>query len=223
MTNNGFEFSQFSSLYGLNIVGNISQKKNHNYIRFEQMKTPKEGGCMWYNLKQSVENGFKMSFSVRFKRAIASQLQEIARKPNLGDVSSPYKMNLESPPKKGLGKEDITSQTSIFIVIQNDKEISSWKKNAPLRLEELNEYVAIKINLADTSNKQTLNFSNDNYRSSIGVYHFSKERGFKLNNLFQEKIGAAPAINFVKESKLDEVNFNKEDVNFAEEDLHMFQ
>jgi len=108
-----------------------------------------------------------MSFSVRFKRAIASQLQEIARKPvelasvrkpNLGDVFSPYKMNLESPPKKSLGKEDITSQTSIFIVIQNDKEISSWKKNAPLRLEELNEYVAIKINLTDTSNKQVKKF-----------------------------------------------------------------
>lgn len=183
---------------------------------------------MWYNLKQSVENGFKMSFSVRFKRAIASQLQEIARKPSvqkplLGDVSSPYKMNLESPPKKSLGKEDISSQTSIYIVFQNNKEISSWKKNAPLKLEELNEYVAIKISLADTSNKQTLNFSNDNYKSSIGVYHFSKERGFKLNNMFQETIGAAPAINFVKQSKLDEVNFNKEDVNFAEEDLHMFQ
>jgi len=59
--------------------------------------------------------------------------------------------------------------------------------------------------------------------SSVGVYYFSKEQGFKLNNLFQEKIGTAPAYNFVKEKKLEEVTFNKDDVNFAEEDLHMFK
>ena len=68
-----------------------------------------------------------------------------------------------------------------------------------------------------------MNFSNDTYVSSIGVYYFSKEQGFKLNNLFQEKIGATPAFNFVKEKKLEEVNFNKDDINFAEEDLHMFK
>ena len=44
MTNNGFEFPQFDTLYGLNIVGNVTQKKTHKYIRFEQMKNSKEGG-----------------------------------------------------------------------------------------------------------------------------------------------------------------------------------
>jgi len=116
---------------------------------------------MWYNLKQSVENGFKMSFSVRFKRAIASQLHEIATRP-LGNFSlmkmgedngtSPYKMALENQ-KISVGKEQGSSNTAIYMVIQNDREISSWKKNAPAKLEDLNEYIAIKINLVDTSNK----------------------------------------------------------------------
>jgi hypothetical protein len=33
--NHGFEFTHFASLHGLNILGNVTQKKNHNYIRFE--------------------------------------------------------------------------------------------------------------------------------------------------------------------------------------------
>jgi hypothetical protein len=44
ITNNGFEFNHFSSLHGLNVLGNVTQKKNHNYIRFEQMKSQKESG-----------------------------------------------------------------------------------------------------------------------------------------------------------------------------------
>jgi len=120
---------------------------------------------MWYNLKQSVENGFKMSFSVRFKRAIASQLQEISSRP-LGNFSSlmnngengtsPYKMALENQ-KVSMGKDFGSSQTAIYMVIQNEREISSWKKNAPAKLEDLNEYIAIKINLVDTSNKMVNN------------------------------------------------------------------
>lgn len=33
----------------------------------------------------------------------------------------------------------------ICFVIQNVKEIASWKKNVPSRLNDLNEYLAIKI------------------------------------------------------------------------------
>mmetsp|Transcript_4814 Transcript_4814/g.4007 ORF Transcript_4814/g.4007 Transcript_4814/m.4007 type:complete len:337 (-) Transcript_4814:826-1836(-) len=72
INHNGFEFNHFSSLHGLNVLGNVTQKKNHNYMRFEQMRSPKESGCMWYNIKQSFENGFKMSFSIRFKRGIST-------------------------------------------------------------------------------------------------------------------------------------------------------
>ena len=180
INNNGFEFAQFSSLYGLNIVGNVSQKRSHNYIQFEQMKNAKEGGisslicliqfytlgCMWYNLKQSVENGFKMSFSLRFKRAMVSQVQEMARRPpnfanlslkglSINDTMSPYKMALESP-NASLTKDSGPSQTAICIVIQNEKDITSYKKSAPSNLEDLNEYIAIKINLVDTSNKTVI-------------------------------------------------------------------
>ena len=122
---------------------------------------------MWYNLKQSVENGFKMSFSIRFKRAVVSQLQEIASRSlgNYGSPSSkakklncsPYKMNIEMSEKSN-GKDEITgSQTSLCIVIQNGKEISSWKKNAPSRLEDLTEYIVIRINLIDKSLKKVKN------------------------------------------------------------------
>ena len=36
------------------------------------MRTPKESGAIWYNFKQNVENGFKLSFSYRFKRVVGA-------------------------------------------------------------------------------------------------------------------------------------------------------
>lgn len=40
---NGFEYKDFSYLSGLNIMGNISQARNH-YMRFHPMKTNKHSG-----------------------------------------------------------------------------------------------------------------------------------------------------------------------------------
>ena len=44
LNKNGFEFNNFSSIQGLSVIGNVNQKKNNNFVRFDQMKTSKESG-----------------------------------------------------------------------------------------------------------------------------------------------------------------------------------
>jgi len=62
-----------------------------------------------------------------------------------------------------------------------------------------------------------LHTSNENYQSSIGVYYYSKEKGYKLSTMNEKNE------DLFKEKKLGEVFFNNDDLNFAEEDLHLFK
>jgi hypothetical protein len=113
---------------------------------------------MWYNIKQSVENGFEMSFSIRFKRGmgLANNINKILSPRqgnngfNLSDASSPLRFN---PNETKNGNHEETNSNCICLVIQNGREIASWKKNAPTNLKDLNEYVALKITLKDKGSK----------------------------------------------------------------------
>mmetsp|Transcript_4814 Transcript_4814/g.4008 ORF Transcript_4814/g.4008 Transcript_4814/m.4008 type:complete len:149 (-) Transcript_4814:181-627(-) len=90
-----------------------------------------------------------------------------------------------------------------------------------MTLNDMSEYVAIKIKLADKSTKlTTLNYSNENFLSSVGVYYYSRDKNYKLNN---SNISDIKDINDMTEKKLSEVFFKNEEINFAEEDLHMFK
>ena len=225
---NGFEFIRFSSLHGLSVLGNVTQKASNNFIRFETAKTIKDTGCVWYNLKQSVENGFKMSFALRFKRsATAGTKQNLSKmlspKPGVPSRNSmgmdyannPNIMTIESPFKiPSIGKEG-TSHSTICIVIQNNREINSWKKNAPTSLKELSEYIAIKINLADNSAKAGNLIVSENCRSSISVTYCSKDKLFKQNQ--KENLPEN------RELKLGEVLFDNDTLNFAEGDMHLLR
>lgn len=49
----------------------------------------------------------------------------------------------------------VTNKESINIlslVIQNCKELNSWKKNIPTNLKELSEYICVKISLKENMN-----------------------------------------------------------------------
>jgi hypothetical protein len=56
----------------------------------------------------------------------------------------------------------------------------------------------------------------------VGVYYYSKEKSFKPNSMYAEKLDTNGQKND-QEKKLTEVVFNNDDVNFAEEDLHLFK
>jgi hypothetical protein len=119
---------------------------------------------MWYNIKQSVENGFEMSFSIRFKRALgftnninkilSPRLSSGNHGFGLNEASSPMRFN--SNDNKNGNESDQTICNCLCLVIQNGREIASWKKNAPTSLKDLQEYVALKITLRDKGTKLTV-------------------------------------------------------------------
>ncbi|KAL4484971.1 hypothetical protein ABPG74_020148 [Tetrahymena malaccensis] len=166
--NNGFEFKDFSQVNELNIFGNVHQQRN-NYIRFQPLKNSKLSGSLWYKFKQNIEMGFKLSFTFRFKKERnylpINQFSKLGS-PNVNLLQSSTKgsVNLlqseeQSPLKSRFSyftssiSQDETNENGLLIVFQNTKEISSYKKAAPYRLQDMNEYVAIKFYTKETNKK----------------------------------------------------------------------
>lgn len=109
---NGFDYSNFGSLIGLNINGSVEQKVNA--IRFKATKRGKCYGGLWHSLKQNIENGFEMRTTVRFRRAISSI-----------SINGVLPDNHLVPPEFEDFKDEFISSNIAAFVIQNLKEINS--------------------------------------------------------------------------------------------------
>lgn len=142
ISNNGFEYTKFNHTDNLNIAGNILRKGD--YMHFDIMKSAKESGCIWHNIKQSLENGFDMTFSMRFRRPALSHMPTRFEPFN----TSISKIGSMTDKSEIDGKSMMAdNNTSLCLIIQNSKEISNIKKNGVTQLKDLSEYIAVKISL----------------------------------------------------------------------------
>ena len=95
---------------------------------------------MWYNMKQNLENGFAIKFSFRFKR-----LQSVPAGLNATQLTEKTAVRE--------GEQPAGSTTNIGYVFQNCNEISSWRKDAPISLSDLKEYLCIKVGMTEASKR----------------------------------------------------------------------
>jgi hypothetical protein len=108
-------------------------------------------------MKQNLENGFMIKFSFRFKRIQNS----------LGHSLNATQLTEHSSAVKESGGNNCS--TSICYVFQNTNEISSWRKDAPINLNDLREYLCIKVGMIETT-KRT------DSKSTISLYYFDSRK-----------------------------------------------
>ena len=92
---------------------------------------------MWYNIKQNLENGFKMSLSLRYKKVVSTAIggvnkllspkmgQNISRASTAFEGYSPSKMSIENSLNFTATNVSEVSNTTLCLVFQNGKEINS--------------------------------------------------------------------------------------------------
>lgn len=110
------------------MLGNVNLKPN-NFLRFQPVKS--FGGSLWHNMKQHLEAGFVVRFSFRFKK-----LQGVSL--NATQATS---------------VDGANSTTTICYVLQNSNEISSWRKDAPVSLRDIKEYLCVRVCLVESTKR----------------------------------------------------------------------
>jgi hypothetical protein len=127
-------------------------------------------------MKQNLENGFLIKFSFRFKR-IQSNLGQSLNATQLTDRNSAVKEY-----------EGSNCSTSICYVFQNTNEISSWRKDAPINLNDLREYLCIKIGMTETAKRTD--------SKSVMSLHYFDSRKLKTEECLKETILDSRRTNF---------------------------
>lgn len=169
---NGFEYQDFRALYGLVAHGNVAQKTN--IIRFAATKKGKSQACIWHSLKQNIENGFDVKTAIRFRRALSS-INMISSLPEAHTIPSEYSSV----------RELFVSSNIISFVIQNTLDVNcklyssnalAWKRNGLTNLQEIPEYIAIKIGFLERDITKTDSLSTDKYYPFVLVEYYSSVR-----------------------------------------------
>lgn len=129
---NGFDYQNFPNLNGLFAHGNMTHSVDT--IRFLANSKSESNACLWYTIKQNIQNGFEMSAHFRFRRAISSL-----------SFNSPLPEGFLIPPELKEHRDVFFSSNLLSFVIQNLSEISSWKKKGSTNLRMIQEYLAISV------------------------------------------------------------------------------
>lgn len=132
---NGFNYRNFNNLANLNVIGSVSLKPN-NFLRFQPVRS--FGGSLWYNMKQNIDNSFSIKFSFRFKKL----------QPNNASLNA-----TQLTAERMSRVEQEYGSTTICYVFQNTNEISSWRKDAPISLNDLKEYLCVKITMIESAKR----------------------------------------------------------------------
>lgn len=133
------------------------------------MRSASEAGAMWYELKQSIENGFELAFKFRFKKCLES-----LKSYNKKFLASKYSGYSQQEGKKAK-RESSESKNTFCLVIQNSKEISNWKSTrAPTKLSEIPEYFTIKLSLEEKLTPINEYKSERECRSRLSIFYNSK-------------------------------------------------
>ena len=113
--NNGFDYDDFGTLFGLSAYGNVRQKVDA--VRFLASKKGHSNGCLWHSLKQNIENGFDVNAKVVFRRATSSM-----------SLTGSLPERLVIPKELEAERGEFVSANVISLVVQNLMEISGKGK-----------------------------------------------------------------------------------------------
>lgn len=140
-------------------------------IRFLANSKSESNACLWYTIKQNIQNGFEMSAHFRFRRAVSSL-----------SFNSPLPEGFLIPPELREHREVFFSSNVLSFVIQNLSEISSWKKKGSTNLKMIQEYLAISVGFLERDITKGSSLQVQKYYPYVLVSHCSPSNVGKQNS-----------------------------------------
>lgn len=139
-------------------------------IRFLANSKSESNACLWYTIRQNIQNGFEMDAHFRFRRAISSL-----------SFNSPLPEGFLIPPELKEHREIFFSSNLLSFVIQNLSEISTWKKKGSTNLRMIPEYLAISVGFLERDITKGSNLQAQKYYPYVLVSHCSPSNVGKQN------------------------------------------
>lgn len=202
-----FSFRNFNSLTGLIYIGDVGLDRNKAF-RFTSQKQSTKSGSLWHSLKQKLDQGFYVSFALRNKNNLLTELQP------------KYKQDtFKGPEQPAADLQIVDSSVRLVFIIQNEKEVSPWKTTPPMCTADLNEYIAIHF-LSTIQGTVPLEGKASRAKPNLQVRSFIQVWCAQETNLGRMRDVVEGQVQHKTEKKLMEVEVTREVDFMNQQDFH---